>query len=216
MSEINEHIRKLRSDYSQRELIEKHVAKDPILQFENWMQEAISAEVPEPHAMTLSTAAQEGKLSSRIVLLRYVSTKGFVFYTNYNSNKGKDIVKNPNAALNFFWQQIERQIRVEGTLEKVSDAVSDAYFQSRPRESKIGAWVSNQSTVIKNREMLEEKFIELSAKYPGEEVPRPPYWGGYLLKPSLIEFWQGRPSRLHDRIQYVLENGNWSIQRLAP
>lgn len=216
MPELNEHIRKLRSDYSQMELNEAHVNKDPFIQFETWLKEALEAEIIEPHAVTLSTASKAGKPASRIVLLREVNSKGFIFYTNYNSEKGKQIAENNNAALNFFWPQIERQVCIEGTLEKVSTTVSDSYFQSRPRESKIGAWVSEQSSIIKNRDILEEKFIQLSAKYPGEEVPRPPHWGGYLLKPTAIEFWQGRPSRLHDRIQYVLSGNSWLIQRLSP
>lgn len=216
MDELNQQIRKLRSDYSHMELNEDDIVKDALLQFELWMKEALAANVSEPHAMALSTASAEGKPSSRIVLLRDISTKGFIFYTNFNSKKSQDIVNNPYAALTFFWPQIERQVRIEGVLEKVNDAVSDKYFQSRPRESKIGAWVSPQSQVIKDRDVLEEKFNELSAKYPGEEVPRPPYWGGFLLKPSTIEFWQGRPNRLHDRIQYVFEDDKWLIQRLAP
>ncbi len=216
MPELNEHIRKLRSDYSHMELIESEVNKDPFKQFEAWLKEALEAEIIEPHAMTLSTANKNGQPASRIVLLREVNEIGFIFYTNYNSDKGRQIAENPKASLNFFWPQIERQLCVEGILEKVNETVSDSYFQSRPRESKIGAWVSEQSSVIKNRDLLEEKFIELSGKYPGEDVPRPPHWGGYLLKPTAIEFWQGRPSRLHDRIQYVLSEKKWLIQRLSP
>ena len=214
--ELNEHIRKLRSDYAHSELSEGGIENNPVLQFERWLKEAISAEVSEPNAMTLSTVSKEGKPSSRIVLLREISAKGFTFYSNYNSKKAQDIVSNSNAALNFFWPQVERQVRVEGVLEKISDELSDNYFQSRPRGSKLGAWASGQSQVIKSRQVLEEKFSELSAKFPGDEVPRPAFWGGYLLKPTMLEFWQGRPGRLHDRIQYLLKNHEWLIQRLSP
>lgn len=218
MDELNQQIRKLRSDYSRMELNESEIAKDPVFQFELWMKEALAANVSEPHAMALSTVSADGKPSSRIVLLRGFSAQGFVFYTNYNSKKGMDIAKNPYASLNFFWPQIERQVRVEGRLEKVSSETSEKYFNSRPRESKIGAWVSEQSQVIKSREVLENKFAELSAKYPAEKVPCPPFWGGYLLKPSVIEFWQGRPNRLHDRILFTLSDDeiSWNLQRLAP
>ncbi len=216
MAELNEQIRKLRSDYSQRELSEVDVNKDPFRQFEKWLKEAIDAEVMEPHAMTLATVDKDARPSARIVLLREVNSKGLVFYTNYNSRKGHDIELNPYAALTFFWPQIERQVRIEGVLEKISPALSDEYFKSRPRESKLGSWVSGQSQVIMGRNILEDKFIELSEKYPTEEVPRPSYWGGYLLKPSCMEFWQGRPSRLHDRLQFSLVNGHWLIQRLSP
>lgn len=216
MSELNPQLAKLRSDYSKMELDENRINKNPILQFEQWLKEAIDTGVIEPNAMTLSTVNTEGKPSSRIVLLRDISDLGFIFYTNYNSRKGKEITENNFAALNFFWPQLERQVRVEGNLEKVSEAISDAYFNSRPHESKVGAWVSNQSEIIKNRKDLEDEFSKSAAQYSGKTVPRPAHWGGYLLKPNTVEFWQGRPNRLHDRIQYILTENKWLISRLAP
>lgn len=216
MKDINEHIKNLRSDYSKMELNEKDIEKNPFLQFEKWMKEAVDAEIIEPHAMTLSTVSTTLKPSARIVLLRDFGISGFTFYTNYASKKGQDIASHPDAALTFFWPQIERQVRIEGVLEKVSTSVSDAYFNSRPRESKIGAWVSDQSKSIQSKKMIEEKFNELSSRYAGKEIPRPEYWGGYRLKPSVFEFWQGRPNRLHDRIQFSLSEENWLIQRLSP
>lgn len=216
MAELNEHIRKLRSDYSQMELNENELEKNPILQFEKWLKEALEAKILEPHALTISTVNAEGKPSSRIVLLRDVTSNGFTFYTNYESKKGRDIEQSPYATMNFFWPQIERQVRVDGVLVKVPSAVSEDYFQSRPRESKIGAWASNQSRVLSSRKELEDKFIALSAQYPGDDVPRPPHWGGYLLQPTSVEFWQGRPNRLHDRIEYVLSGTSWLTQRLSP
>jgi len=216
MNKINEQIYRLRTEYSQKELLESEVNKDPVRQFEKWMQDALNADVMEPHAMTLTTVNKDGKPSSRIVLLRDFGMDGFVFYTNYNSKKGRDIMDNPNVAMNFFWPQVERQVRLEGVLEKVEGKISDEYFKSRPRESKIGAWVSEQSQEINDRSFLEEKFISLSQKYPGEEIPRPSYWGGYVMKPTFMEFWQGRPGRMHDRISYLLKGSNWLIHRLSP
>jgi pyridoxamine 5'-phosphate oxidase len=216
MKDINEHVKNLRSEYSRMELNESDILKSPFLQFEKWMKEAIAAAVFEPHAMTLSTVSNTIQPSARVVLLRDFGVSGFTFYTNYQSKKGQDIAGQPHAAMSFFWPQLERQIHIEGILEKVDAAISDAYFNSRPRESKIGAWVSGQSQPIHGRHVLEQKFNELTIKYAGKEVPRPAYWGGYKLQPSGFEFWQGRPSRLHDRIQYQLTEGNWLIQRLSP
>jgi pyridoxamine 5'-phosphate oxidase len=216
MAAINEVIQKLRSEYAQQELNEADVDNNPFQQFEKWIREAISADVIEPHAMSLATVGRDVQPSSRIVLLRDFGPKGFVFFTNYNSRKGHEILTNPHASLLFFWPQVERQVRIEGILEKVNADVSDAYFKSRPRESKLGAWVSEQSQPVKDKDILKQKFIELSEKYPGEEVPRPSYWGGYLLKPSVMEFWQGRPGRLHDRIQFSMVNRNWIMRRLSP
>ncbi|MFL5762776.1 MAG: pyridoxamine 5'-phosphate oxidase [Bacteroidia bacterium] len=215
MDELRSHINALRHDFSKHSLDKKEVNADAIVQFEKWFREAVDAKVNEPNAMTLATADTSGKPSARIVLLRNFDKNGFVFYTNYNSRKGTEIVKNPNAALLFFWPELERQVRIEGVLSKQSVAESDDYFRSRPRESKLGAWTSNQSKVIRSREVLDEEYKKLSEKYPGE-VPRPPYWGGYLLKANAIEFWQGRPSRLHDRLLYTLEGNSWKIERLAP
>jgi pyridoxamine 5'-phosphate oxidase len=166
--------------------------------------------------MVIATATKEGKPSSRIVFLRNFDEQGFGFYTNYTSRKGEEIMINPYAALLFFWPELERQIRIEGTVKMQTLEESDAYFKSRPRASKLGAWASSQSKVIASRSVLNEEYEKLSKKYPDENVPRPPHWGGFLLKPEKIEFWKGRPSRLHDRILYTLENNSWKIERLAP
>ncbi len=206
----------MRIDYKKHKLEEEDVNKNPIFQFEKWFQDAKDANVHEPYAMTLATANKAGQPTARIVLMRKFDEKGFVFYTNYLSRKGNDILENPKAGLLFFWQDLERQVRIEGVLEKDTEQESDMYFQSRPHESKIGAWTSEQGKVIANRKVLEERFLEYSEKYPDEFVPRPPHWGGYLLRPTAIEFWQGRPSRLHDRILFTLENSVWKMERLAP
>ncbi len=206
----------MRVDYKKHKLEEEDVNKNPIFQFEKWFQDAKDANVHEPYAMTLATANKAGQPTARIVLMRKFDEKGFVFYTNYLSRKGNDILENPKAGLLFFWQDLERQVRIEGVLEKDTEQESDMYFQSRPHESKIGAWTSEQGKVIANRKVLEERFLEYSEKYPDEFVPRPPHWGGYLLRPTAIEFWQGRPSRLHDRILFTLENSVWKMERLAP
>jgi pyridoxamine 5'-phosphate oxidase len=206
----------MRKEYKKYNLEEKDLESNPISQFQKWFAEAEANELNEPYAMTLATATKEGKPTARIVLMRNADENGFTFYTNYTSKKGHDILENPNASLLFFWQELERQVRIEGTLEKLSAEQSDNYFNSRPRESKLGAWTSEQSKVISSRKVLDERFAEASIKYPNDNVPRPPYWGGYILKPTAIEFWQGRPSRLHDRILYTLENGIWKTERLAP
>ena len=206
----------MRVDYKKHKLEEEDVNKNPIFQFGKWFQDAKDANVHEPYAMTLATANKAGQPTARIVLMRKFDEKGFVFYTNYLSRKGNDILENPKAGLLFFWQDLERQVRIEGVLEKDTEQESDMYFQSRPHESKIGAWTSEQGKVIANRKVLEERFLEYSEKYPDEFVPRPPHWGGYLLRPTAIEFWQGRPSRLHDRILFTLENSIWKMERLAP
>ena len=216
MKDVKQHISGSRIDYSKSELDEKIIDKDPIAEFARWMKEVIDKKFPEPNAMVLSTVSQEGRPSSRILLLRGFDEKGFVFYTNYHSKKGKDIEQNPHASMNFFWHDAEKQVRIEGVLEKLSPAESDAYFRTRPRESQLGAWTSQQSESISNRTELEKKYKETEEKFKGVDVPRPPHWGGYLLKPDVIEFWQGRPSRLHDRIQYTLKNEKWVIERLAP
>jgi pyridoxamine 5'-phosphate oxidase len=166
--------------------------------------------------MTVCTATKEGKPSARILLLRNFDETGFVFYTNYNSRKGEEIEKNPYCSLLFFWPELERQVRIEGTLQKQNKQESDLYFQTRPRTSKLGAWTSPQSEIIESRKVLDEAYKKTSEKFPDENVPRPEFWGGYLLMPNIIEFWQGRPSRLHDRIVFEKENNNWKIARLAP
>lgn len=216
MEDLRNYINTLRHDFSIQSLDEKDVHKNPITQFSKWFTEAVDSKVNEPNAMTVCTATKDGKPSGRIILLRNFDDNGFVFYTNYNSRKGTEIMENPNAALLFFWPELERQIRIEGILSKQSEEGSDLYFNSRPRTSKIGAWTSAQSKVIANRKILDEEYEKLSLKYPGENVPRPEHWGGYLLTPSSVEFWQGRPSRLHDRILYTKVNEEWKIERLAP
>lgn len=212
-----EQLENLREEYKAASLSEADSKADPIKQFELWFNEALEAKVPESNAMTLSTATTDGRPSARIVLLKGIHENGFVFYTNYLSRKGKEITKNPIGALTFFWPAMERQIRIEGTIEKASREQSDKYFQSRPKGSQIGAVASPQSQEITGREQLEKKWAELEAEYDGKTIPKPSFWGGYILKPRLIEFWQGRPSRLHDRILYKkIDNKNWKKVRLAP
>jgi len=212
-----EHIENLRVDYTVASLSESNTKADPIKQFELWFNEAQEAKVPEINAMTLSTATQDGRPSARVVLLKGIYETGFVFYTNYLSRKGKEITKNPVGALTFFWPSMERQIRIEGTIEKVSKEQSEKYFHSRPKSSQVGALASPQSQEIESRDVLEKKWNDLEAEYEGKEVPKPSFWGGYIVKPRMIEFWQGRPSRLHDRILYKkIDNKNWKKVRLAP
>lgn len=209
-------IASIRKEYRMKSLHEKDVDADPIKQFEIWWQQAIESEILEPNAMTLATCTADGKPSARIVLLKEIYNNGFVFYTNYESRKGKEINQNPFAAIVFFWKELERQIRIEGEMKKVSNEQSDAYFLSRPLESRVGASISPQSQVISSREVLDKNFIEYSAKYELEEIPRPENWGGYVITPAAIEFWQGRPGRLHDRLRYMMNNNTWKIERLAP
>lgn len=207
----------IRKDYKQHSLQEKDVATDPITQFGTWWQEATRSEIDEVNAMTLATASADGIPSARIVLLKGYDENGFVFFTNYQSYKGKQIEENPRACLVFFWKELERQVRITGLIEKVSPQESDDYFHSRPEGSQIGALVSPQSTVIANREILEQRETALRNAFEGKIIPRPEHWGGYRVRPLIVEFWQGRPSRLHDRIQYSLEEGGqWIIERLAP
>lgn len=206
----------IRRDYSREELSEANVSPDPVVQFGKWMDEAIAAETDEPTAMTLSTVGEDTRPSSRVVLLKGFDSGGFVFFTNYNSRKGRALAANPFAALNFFWPELERQINISGTVTRVSAEESDEYFKSRPFLSRIGAWASNQSEEIASRAVIMARAAKLTAKYALGNVPRPPHWGGFRVVPDRIEFWQGRPSRLHDRIVYTLDSGEWRIARLSP
>lgn len=207
----------IRRDYSLQKLTEEQSAAEPILQFDKWWQDALHAEIDEVNAMTLSTVAADGFPWARIVLLKGFDHNGFVFFTNYESIKGKQLLENPKASLVFFWKELERQVRVLGHVSKVSEAESTAYFKSRPEASQIGAWTSPQSRVIENRHWIDEQFNEKVKQLEGTDIQRPAYWGGYIVKPIVMEFWQGRPGRLHDRLQYSLQdNGNWKKERLAP
>lgn len=210
-------IASIRKDYTQQTLNENDVYSDPFNQFTKWWDEAVASDIDEVNAMTLATASSDGIPSARIVLLKGYDENGFVFYTNYDSYKAQQVSENPRATLLFFWKELERQVRITGIIEKVSATESDEYFQSRPEGSKIGAWSSPQSHVIESREWLEKKVQETMTKFVGKPIERPANWGGYRVKPVTVEFWQGRSSRLHDRIQYtLLENGSWQIERLAP
>ncbi len=207
----------LRQEYTFQGLSETDVHPNPFEQFKTWFDQAVAAQLPEPNAMTIATVTADGKPSARIVLLKDYDERGFVFYTNYKSHKGQQLVENPWGAIAFWWAELERQVRIEGRVEKVSPAESDAYFHSRPKGSQLGAWASNQSQVIESREVLEQQLQKLKEEYDNKEVPRPPHWGGFRVIPSEIEFWQGRPSRLHDRLLYQRgEDGSWKIQRLSP
>ncbi len=205
----------LRKNYSRGSLDIADVDPNPFRQFDAWFKQAIDAQLPEPNTMTLATVDERGRPSARIVLIKGVDERGFVFFTNYESRKGRELAQNPHASLLFYWIELERQVRIEGTVVKTSDAESDAYFASRPVGSRIGAWASEQSKVIESRALLEAREREFSAQY-GENPPRPPHWGGYRLIPEAIEFWQGRPSRLHDRMLYTRVGTDWTISRLSP
>ena len=206
-----------RHDYEKASLDESAVAADPIAQFRTWFDQATAEGLPEPNAVTVSTATPEGRPSSRVVLMRGFDERGFVFYTNYQSRKGREIEENPHAAMCFFWQPMERQVRIEGRIEKTTEAESDDYFRGRPTGSKLGAWVSNQSGVVPGRSTLEAEMEAIKTRFPGEEIPRPPHWGGFRVVPESVEFWQGRRSRLHDRLVYRrADDGGWRVERLAP
>lgn len=209
-------IAQLRREYSLKSLNESDVNPDPIKMFDIWLNEAIESEIPEPNAMTLATSTFEGKPSARVVLLKQFDSNGFAFFTNYESRKAKNLLQNPYAALVFFWPELERQIRIEGKVSKASPQESDKYFKIRPEKSKIGAWASPQSKVIPSRKYLEKLMLDFEEEFHGKKINRPDNWGGYILRPSIIEFWQGRPNRLHDRIQFTLVNEKWLIERLAP
>ena len=207
----------IRSEYTKSSLDISDVNKDPLKQFDLWFGEAIKAEVPEPNAMNLATVSEKGTPSSRIVLLKGAEKGRFIFFTNYQSQKGKELEETPACALTFFWPELERQVRIEGLAQRLDSNESEVYFQSRPRSSQIGAWASPQSSIIKNRQILEDRVKEIEKKFEGKELlPRPNQWGGFAVTPHHIEFWQGRQSRLHDRISYLLIDGVWKINRLAP
>lgn len=212
----HESIANLRKVYKMQSLREADVKSDAMDQFEIWWKHAIEAQIDEPNAMILSTCSREGFPSSRVVLLKGLLPEGFIFFTNYNSRKGVEIKQNPAVSLLFFWKEMERQIRIEGIAEKISREQSEKYFESRPRESQVGAWSSPQSQTIPGREYLQEKEKLFSEEYRSRSIPVPPFWGGYLIKPKKMEFWQGRPSRLHDRLLYSLYDNRWKIERLAP
>ena len=213
---VSKALASLRREYALKRLSRSSVDSDPFAQFAAWMNEALAAEISEPTAMTLSTADQVCRPSARIVLLKGFDEKGFVFFTNYESKKGSDLDHNPNAFLHFFWPDLERQIAIAGTVEKTSIEESEEYFVSRPVQSKLGAWASKQSSVIESRAVLEERFDELNKNYEDGEIPLPPFWGGFRLTPSSFEFWQGRESRLHDRICYERKADWWKILRRSP
>lgn len=214
--DLQNYLNEIRRDFSGKPLDVTSVNPDPFVQFSEWFEEAVNAQLMDPYAMALTTISTEGKPSTRIVYLRGVNENGFVFYTNYNSHKGKDMAANNLVALNFLWTGLERQIRIEGKAVKVSAEVSDLYFSKRPRESQIGAWASAQSDELTSREELEQKVHTYTDKFKDKEVPRPPHWGGYLVIPEKIEYWQGRPNRLHDRIVYEKNGEEWMLKRLSP
>ncbi|MCB0402302.1 MAG: pyridoxamine 5'-phosphate oxidase [Flavobacteriales bacterium] len=214
--DLQNYLNEIRRDFSGKPLQEDTVQQDPFRQFEIWFEEAVNAQILDPQAMTLATVNEAGQPSARVVYLRGTQDGAFIFYTNYRSNKARDLEQHPKAALNFLWRGLDRQIRIEGVVHQVDPQVSDNYFAGRPRESQIGAWASQQSHQLKNREELEEQVKVYTNKFEGQEVPRPDFWGGYMLIPHQVEFWQGRPNRLHDRILYALEGKGWTISRLSP
>lgn len=216
MDNLQEFISKLREDFMNGSLSEKDILEDPFSQFKTWLNEAVEAKVPEPQAMNLATVSLEGKPSARIVYLREFQNGEFWFYTNYDSRKGHQLSDNQQACITFFWPELERQVRIEGFVRKATVAESDTYFNSRPYESKVGAWASNQSHVISSRDELEHKVSEFQKKYSPENIKRPPHWGGYVLHADYYEFWQGRKSRLHDRLSYTFDGKIWHISRLSP
>lgn len=209
-------IQHLRTDYTRGALLEAEAPSDPLDLFQRWFAEAQAAQVPEPNAMTLATVDAAGQPTARIMLLKGVEDGRFVFFTNYDSRKGRDLAAQPRACLLFFWAALERQVRIEGAVDRIDAAASDAYFKVRPPASRVGAWASPQSAVIDSRAALEMRYAECESRFAGAEPPRPPYWGGYALAPAMIEFWQGRASRLHDRLRYSKTEQAWRQERLAP
>jgi len=213
---LSRHVADLRKEYTRAGLSESEVAADPVEQFQRWFDEALAADLHEPNAMTVATATRDGRPSARVVLLKGFDRRGFVFYTNYEGRKGREIEENPRAALLFYWGELERQVRIEGPVSRTPEGESDSYYASRPRGSRLGAWASEQSRAVEGREVLEERVQALEAEYEGRGVPRPAFWGGYRVEPEVVEFWQGRESRLHDRIVYRREGGGWKTERLQP
>ena len=214
--DIVNYLNEIRRDFAGKPLNEGSVKENPMEQYSVWFEEAVDAQLLDPYAMSLTTVNSNGQPSTRIVYMRGVDDKGFVFYTNYDSGKGKDLEGNNRVSLNFFWGELERQIRVEGEVVKVSAETSDTYFSKRPRESQIGAWASSQSEELDNRKQLEDKVAHYTEKFKDVDVPRPENWGGYIVQPTKIEFWQGRPNRLHDRIVYTKDGNDWKQSRLSP
>jgi pyridoxamine 5'-phosphate oxidase len=207
----------IRREYARARLDEANVSRDPMVEFSRWFAESLEAQVPDPNAMTLATATPQGEPSARIVLLKGFDERGFVFFTDYRSRKGRELEANPLVALVFYWAELDRQVRITGAVSLTSREESEAYFKTRPLGSRLGAWVSHQSQVIPSRRVLEQGLREVEKRFPDGEIPLPPYWGGYRVVPDTIEFWQGRESRLHDRIRYVREEGKeWTIERLSP
>jgi pyridoxamine 5'-phosphate oxidase len=206
----------LRKEYTRAGLDRADMKPDPLLQFHQWFEETLAADLHEPNAMIVATATPDGRPSARTVLLKGYDERGFVFYTNYEGRKAGELDANPACALLFYWGELERQVRIEGHATRLSDSESDAYFASRPRGSRLGAWASEQSRPVEDRSVLEERVRELEARYEGREIPRPPFWGGYRVEPEVVEFWQGRESRLHDRLVYGRTGDGWQIERLQP
>jgi len=213
---VNRDFVKYREEYGSQRLDREKMQTNPIEQFRHWFEEAEQAGVKEPNIMTLATVNKLGQPTIRVMLMKEVTEQGVVFYTNFKSRKSREMDEQPKVALNFYWQDLERQVRFDGAVTKIPDEESNQYFQTRPRGSQLGAWVSEQSETIPSREYLEEQLAICESRYKDQDIPRPPHWGGYHLMPISVEFWQGGPNRLHDRIQYSLSNGQWNLQRLAP
>lgn len=214
--DLSEQIARLRREYASQGLDENSVAADPIVQFQNWFKNAVEAGQVDPEAMMLSTVNSQGRPSGRVVLLKRCDEHGFVFFTNYDSRKSREMIAHPQVALTFYWPVIHRQVRIEGVAQKVPAKESEEYFKTRPRGSQLGAWASPQSEIINSRDMLEKRLAEIEERFADQAIPCPTFWGGFRVKPDMIEFWQGRENRLHDRILYTLQDGRWQICRLAP